>query len=152
MIDLIKLTEDLRAYLKEKGYTLYHLEYKKVKSDNILTVEIDNHLDLNQISEVSRLVSEYMDELDCIDDAYLLDVCTVGLERILRGHEAIKNAEGEYVFIKLRHEIDSLKEVTGTIKSVSDDELVLSYMKKNIKKEMTIKEVDIKLIRLAIKF
>lgn len=152
MIDLIKLTEDLRAYLKEKGYTLYHLEYKKVKSDNILTVEIDNHLDLNQISEVSRLVSEYMDELDCIEDAYLLDVCTVGLERILRGHEAIKNAEGEYVFIKLKHEIDSLKEVTGTIKSVGDDELVLSYMKKNIKKEMTIKEVDIKLIRLAIKF
>ena len=93
-----------------------------------------------------------MDELDCIEDAYLLDVCTVGLERILRGHEAIKNAEGEYVFIKLRHEIDSLKEVTGTIKSVNDDELVLSYMKKNIKKEMTIKEVDIKLIRLAIKF
>lgn len=152
MVDTDKIREELSIFLKDKGYNLYHLNYKKEGEDYILHVEIDNHLDLNEVSELSSQISEFMDEKDFIDEAYLLDVYTVGLERILNGHDEIVKAKGQYVFVKLRKEVDGLKKLEGTIKDVLDDKIILDYLVKNIHKQMIVEETNIKLIRLAIKF
>ena len=104
MTNIDEIRKELDQFCKEKGYKLYSVSYGKEKDDYILHVEIDNHLDLNGISEVSRLISEFMDEKDYIDDAYLLDVYTVGLERVLEGYDEILNAKGQYVFVKMKKE------------------------------------------------
>lgn len=152
MIDLEKLTADLRSFLKEHNYRLYQLSYKKQKTDYILTVEIDDHLDLNGIAKVSEIVSDFLDEGNYFEDPYLLDICTVGLERQLKSHQDIVDHVGEYVHVKFKQEINGKKTIEGTLKEVSDDSLVIAYADKNIHKQLTLKEADIKMIRLAIKF
>ena len=152
MIDLEKLTAELKSFLKEHNYRLYQLSYKKQKTDYILTIEIDDHLDLNGISEVSRIVSDFLDEGNYFEDPYLLDICTVGLERQLKDHEDMVEHIGEYVHVKFKQEMNGNKSIEGTLKEVNDDHVIIDYADKNIHKQLTVKESNIKLIRLAIKF
>ena len=152
MTNIDEIRKELDQFCKEKGYKLYSVSYGKEKDDYILHVEIDNHLDLNGISEVSRLISEFMDEKDFIDDAYLLDVYTVGLERVLEGYDEILNAKGQYVFVKMKKEINGIKKIEGTLTDVSEDRIEISYMQKNISKKLSVELTNIKLIRLAVKF
>lgn len=152
MTNIDEIKKELDQFCKEKGYKLYSVSYGKEKDDYILHVEIDNHLDLNGISEVSRLISEFMDEKDYIDDAYLLDVYTVGLERVLEGYDEILNAKGQYVFVKMKKETNGIKKIEGTLTDVSEDRIEISYMQKNISKKLSVELSNIKLIRLAVKF
>ena len=152
MNNIDEIRKELDQFCKEKGYKLYSVSYGKEKDDYILHVEIDNHLDLNGISEVSRLISEFMDEKDYIDDAYLLDVYTVGLERVLEGYDEILNAKGQYVFVKMKKETNGIKKIEGTLTDVSEDRIEISYMQKNISKKLSVELSNIKLIRLAVKF
>lgn len=152
MTNIDEIRKELDQFCKEKGYKLYSVSYGKEKDDFILHVEIDNHLDLNGISEVSRLISEFMDEKDYIDDAYLLDVYTVGLERVLEGYDEILNAKGQYVFVKMKKETNGIKKIEGTLTDVSEDRIEISYMQKNISKKLSVELSNIKLIRLAVKF
>ncbi len=152
MTNIDEIRKELDQFCKEKGYKLYSVSYGKEKDDYILHVEIDNHLDLNGISEVSRLISEFMDEKDYIDDAYLLDVYTVGLERVLEGYDEILNAKGQYVFVKMKKETNGIKKIEGTLTDVSEDRIEISYMQKNISKKLSVELSNIKLIRLAVKF
>lgn len=152
MTNIDEIRKELDQFCKEKGYKLYSVSYGKEKDDYILHVEIDNHLDLNGISEVSRLISEFMDENDYIDDAYLLDVYTVGLERVLEGYDEILNAKGQYVFVKMKKETNGIKKIEGTLTDVSEERIEISYMQKNISKKLSVELSNIKLIRLAVKF
>lgn len=152
MTNIDEIRKELDQFCKEKGYKLYSVSYGKEKDDYILHVEIDNHLDLNGISEVSRLISEFMDEKDYIDDAYLLDVYTVGLERVFEGYDEILNAKGQYVFVKMKKETNGIKKIEGTLTDVSEDRIEISYMQKNISKKLSVELSNIKLIRLAVKF
>ena len=152
MTNIDEIRKELDQFCKEKGYKLYSVSYGKEKDDYILHVEIDNHLDLNGISEVSRLISEFMDEKDYIDDAYLLDVYTVGLERVLEGYDEILNAKGQYVIVKMKKETNGIKKIEGTLTEVSEDRIEISYMQKNISKKLSVELSNIKLIRLAVKF
>ena len=152
MTNIDEIRKELDQFCKEKGYKLYSVSYGKEKDDYILHVEIDNHLDLNGISEVSRLISEFMDEKDYIDDAYLLDVYTVGLERVLEGYDEILNAKGQYVFVKMKKETNGIKKIEVTLTDVSEDRIEISYMQKNISKKLSVELSNIKLIRLAVKF
>ena len=93
-----------------------------------------------------------MDEKDYIDDAYLLDVYTVGLERVLEGYDEILNAKGQYVFVKMKKETNGIKKIEGTLTDVSEDRIEISYMQKNISKKLSVELSNIKLIRLAVKF
>ena len=152
MIDLKRIEPELSAFLEEKNYKLYSLYVDKMEDDLVLHVEIDASLDLDGISELSSLISEFMDSKDYVEEAYLLDVSTAGLERVLKGHEEIARAEGKYVYCKFREVVNGLKEVTGDLKEVRTDELVIDYLDKTRKKQLTVKEANVKLIRFAIKF
>ncbi len=151
-MDLKSIKDDLKAYLDGKGYHLYHVSYDKVENEDTLHVEIDDHLDLNGISEVSRLVSDYMDTKDYLKDRYLLDVSTVGLERVLYSYDDVLEHIGDYVYIRLIRSLDGKKEVQGYLDMVSDQILEVTYRDKNIEKRVDIPYENIQLIRLAIDF
>ena len=150
-MDLKALEKDLKVYLKSQGYDLYHIGYDKVENEWVLHVEIDAHLDLEAIAEVSRLLSDYLDTKDYLDDAYLLDVSTVGLERVLYTLADVEKAKGEYVFVRFKKAIDGLKEVYGYL-DLDGEDIRLVYYDKNIKKELHVKYDDIRFIRLAVDF
>lgn len=148
-MDTELIQRELAAYLASIGHKLYHVHYDTIEGQVVLHVEIDEHLDLEGISELSRLISDFFDTKDYGDEAYLLDVSTVGLERTLYDLDAVKEASGQYVYIRFKKPIADKKEVEGYLE-VDGDNIKISYKDKNKTKSLTCTYQDIKHIRLAI--
>lgn len=141
--------KDLKVNLERDltclGYKLYDVTYSK--KDNILSVIIDKTMDLNEVEELSRKVSSIMDLYDEDFDEYLLDVCSVGVERPIRNEDELLAAVGSYIYVKTKE----LK-AYGDLKAFEEGVLTLLTKDKNITKELKINYKDTKKVRYACKF
>lgn len=144
-MNLDNLKKDLNDYLKGEGLKLYDLSYQK--SEQILTVMLDESLDLNAIEEISSKISDFMDKHDSEFDNYILDVTTVGAERPIKNEDEVNKAIGSYVYVKTKEE-----SLNGTLTDYKEGKLYLEYMDKTRKKQAVIDYKEVKQMRYAIKF
>ena len=81
---------DLEALLKEKvnslGYDLVSVNQRIEKGDKILSIVVDRvePIDMDAIVALSRVLNDYLDELSPIEDAYTLDISSLGAEKPLK--------------------------------------------------------------------
>ncbi len=148
-MDTELIQRELAVYLDSIGHKLYHVSYDTIEGQAVLHVEIDEHLDLEEISALSHQISDFFDTKDYGDEAYLLDVATVGLERTLYDFKAVREASGDYVHVRFKKAIDGLKEVEGHLE-VDGDDIKITYRDKTRTKSLTCTYQDIRNIRLAI--
>lgn len=128
-------------FVKEMGMKILRIIARKEP-----TLTIDDSSDLN------KLISEALDEVDLIDEEYYLEVSSEGLEKELKTDSEIKQAIGEYVCIRLYEKIDGKKEILGDLIDYSNEIIKLNIVNKNRQAELLINKDKIAKIRLAIKF
>ena len=77
-----KIRNLLEDTIKENNYSLYKVEY--VKENNMmflrLYIDKDGIMDIDDCVTVSNLVNPILDEADPIDESYILDVCSKGVD------------------------------------------------------------------------
>lgn len=149
----VKLKELLTSKLNSLGYELVSLTYVRKAGDNVLSIVIDRvtPIDMNAISEVSEILSNYLDEIDPISTAYTLDVSSLGAEKPLK-IDSIKDYVGSYVNVHVINPVEGNNIYEGTIKSVNEDSFILTIRIKTRVKDLVILFNNIYKIRLAIKF
>ena len=152
-MELEKIKELLEARLSTLGYSLYSLKTRKEKGDLILEIVVDRvePISLNDITDLSTNLSDYLDELDPIEEAYMLDVSSLGAEKPLKV-EDLKYYVGSYINLHLVNPVEGKNIFEGDLTSVNDDELELSYKVKTKTKTIKTKLSNIYKVRLAIKF
>ena len=136
------------------GYTEVEVKFVREFGTNYLRVMVDKDdevIDLDQIMEVNDIVSPILDKADLIQSNYVLDVTTFGAEKAIDVAKLEKYV-GKYVNIHLSHPYKGLNNIEGTLESVDNDNIVISYKEKTrlIKCEIEMKTID--KARLAIKF
>ncbi len=144
-------TEELLGPITEKfGVEIYDVEYVKEGSDFYLRAYIDKEGGVNIIDceNVSRALSDALDEKDFIDDAYILEVSSPGLGRTLKKDRHLEKSIGEDVEIKLYKPVDKVKEFEGTLLSFNDKEITIDMDGE----EKSFLRSDIAVIKLAIDF
>ena len=144
-MELDKIKTNLSKDIEKLGYHLYSLKYSK--KERILEVLIDESIDLNEISKLSEKISKIMDKYDEEFDEYLLDVASAGCEREIKNEEDIKKAVNSYVHIKTEE-----LNIDGTLKAYKAGVLEIEYLDKTRKKNIKVKEEDVKKLRYAVKF
>ena len=152
-MDLKALQPKLESKIRELGYEMISLSSKKEKSDLILSIVVDrvSPIDMNAIVDLSNALSTYLDEIDDSNNAYILDVSSLGAEKPLKV-ESLKDYVGRYVNVHVNNAIDGLNIFEGDLKEVNDESIVVSYKIKTRVKEVVILLSNIYKIRLAIKF
>lgn len=88
-------TEEVLAPIAEaNGVEIYDVEYVKEGSDWYLRAYIDKPEGVNILDceNVSRALSDKLDEEDFIDDAYILEVSSPGLGRTLKKDKHLERA------------------------------------------------------------
>ena len=152
-MDLELVKNIIEPKLLELGYELYSLRTRKEGKDLILEVVIDRKepIGMNDIVEVSNALNALLDEKDPIQEAYFLDVSSLGAEKPLKV-ESLKNYIGSYVHLHLTNPVDGINIIEGFIKSVDDESLILTYKVKTREKSLKTPLSNIYQIRLAIKF
>ena len=152
-MDINYLKPLIEKKLLEAGYELVEIKTRREKGDLILSIVVDRvePIDMNAIVEVSNLLSSYLDEIDDSNDAYLLDVSSLGAEKPLK----IKNLNkyvGRYVNVHITNPIEGNNIYEGELSEVNDDSIVITYRVKTRVKKVVILHSNIYKIRLAIKF
>ncbi len=144
-MNIQELKEKIKTFIENLGYGLYDLEYKKKKNGSILTVYIDKDEDINidDCVNVTHELSPYLDEIDPIEEEYMLEVASAGAEKELRTSDKVSKSVGKYVHVETYEQ-----KMEGMLESFDGNELTLRIKNKAIK----INYEDVNLIRLAIKF
>lgn len=144
-MEIKELKEKLGNDLLSLGYKLYDCYFEK--KEHILHVVIDAKMDMNQIEDLSKKVSQIMDLYDGDMDEYMLDVSTVGIEKEIRSEDELKEAVGSYIYVKTKE----LK-AYGDLESFDGNILTLKTKDKNITKTVKVNYSDVKYVRYAVKF
>ena len=152
-MDLELVKKIIEPKLNELGYELYQLKTRKEGKDIVLEVIIDRKepISMNDIVEVSNVLNALLDETDPIEEAYILDVSSLGAEKPLKV-DHLKDYIGSYVHLHLINPVDGINTIEGFIKDVNDNELILTYKVKTREKSLLTPLSNIYQIRLAIKF
>lgn len=138
-----KIAEEILA---NTDYELVDVEYVKER-DWFLRVYIDKEGDigLDDCQEVSGLLDEKLEELNIINDRYILEVSSPGLDRALKKEKDFKREMGKLVDITLYKAIDGEKMITGKLTGYTKDIITIDETR-----EIALK--DIALVRLHIDF
>lgn len=145
-MNLDKIKTILKECAESNGYKLFDVTYHK--GDNILSVLLDEKLNMDELEKVSNTISEYLDNYDDeFADNYFLDVSTVGVERPIRNEDELKDAIGKYIYVKCKD-----KEYNGTLDSYEDGTLVLKVKDKNRIKDVSVDYKECKKVRYAVEF
>jgi ribosome maturation factor RimP len=138
---VVNTTEELiQPILQENNLELVDVEYVKEGKNWFLRVYIDKDggVDIAECGQVSEQLSEKLDELDPIKEAYFLEVSSPGVERPLKSEEDFKSNVNNNVFVKLYEPIDGEKEYQGVLKSFTNNIATIEYKIKTRKKEVEI--------------
>ena len=140
--------------IKALGYTEVEVKFVREFGTNYLRVMVDKDdevIDLEQIMEVNDVVSPILDEADLIQSNYVLDVTTFGAEKAIDVSKLEKYV-GKYVNVHLSHPFKGLNNIEGTLESVDNDIVIISYKEKARLIKCDVARSTIDKARLAIKF
>ncbi|MBQ2718652.1 MAG: ribosome maturation factor RimP [Clostridia bacterium] len=117
----------LSSTVEGLGYMLWDVEYAKEGADWHLTVTIDSPagITIDDCERVHRAIDPVLDEADPIEGAYILNVSSPGVERVLRTEAHLRASLGERVELRLFAAVDGQKSLRGTLTALEDGDLVL---------------------------
>ncbi|MDR1781669.1 MAG: ribosome maturation factor RimP [Bacilli bacterium] len=149
-----KIKESILPIINEYNLELYDVEYVKEHNENILRIFIDKKggISLDDIVEVTPLISDLMDEIDIIKNEYLLEISSPGAEKVFKNRTHFEDNINEFVYVKFINPLKGMNDVEGYLLDVNDEGITIQYLVKAVKKQISINWDNIKLARQAIKF
>ncbi len=150
-----EITEELvTPILDSMDLELVDIEFVKEGKNWFLRVYIDSEegVDIEECGKVSEQLSEELDRIDPITQAYFLEVSSPGVERPLKKESDFHKAIEKNVFIKTYEQIDGQKEFEGILKSFDGTELSVEVRVKTRTKTIEIPLDKVANARLAVSF
>ena len=151
----VKVSELLDEHLVGKDLELYRVVYKKEGKDWVLRVFLDKpmgseqeYVNIDECEEVTRWLSDKLDELDLIDRAYNLEVSSPGLDRELIKDSDFVRFAGTLVEVKTYEQVNGTKNFEGTLKGKDGDIITIEVDGT----ELQLEDKKISKINLAIVF
>lgn len=144
-------TEELLLPIVENfGVEIYDVEYVKEGSDWYLRAYIDKEAGVNIVDceNVSRALSQKLDEADFIEDAYILEVSSPGLGRTLKKEKHFEKAMGQEVEVRTYKPIDKCKEFVGILQDYQNGDITILMGDE----ERAFAKADVALVKLTFDF
>jgi ribosome maturation factor RimP len=131
------------------GLILWDVRYVKEGAEWYLRIFIDKEtgVDINDCEAVSRALDAPLDEADPISQAYILEVCSPGIERELVKDEHFERFIGADIMVRMIRPIDGVgKEFKGVLAGYDNGEVhIKDHSGEN---ELTISAKDAAWIKL----
>lgn len=125
MADIAELTRIIEPHVTGMGLSLVRVSMFGGKSDPTLQVMAERpetrQLVIEDCAELSRRLSDVLDEADPIEEAYRLEVSSPGIDRPLTRLSDYADWAGFDARLKLSETIEGRKQVDGRIEGVEGD-------------------------------
>ena len=140
----------------DNGCEVVDVEFKKEGTEYFLRVFIDlidsregHTVSLNECEAVSRALSTALDKADPIEQAYMLEVSSPGLDRPLKKESDFEKFAGRLVDVGLYKTHNGSKTVTGTLVGLDGGNIVLTL---DNGEEWRVVRTDAASVKLAVVF
>ena len=132
------------------GFELVDVEYVKEAGNWYLRFYIDKEggITVDDCEAVSRAFSDKLDENDFIEDSYIMEISSPGLDRPLKKEKDFARSMGKLVEIRTYRPIEKQKEFCGILNAYDESSVTID----EDGQLRTFDKKDIALIRLAIEF
>ena len=140
----------LAPIVEGQGFELVDVEYVKEAGNWYLRGYIDKPggITVNDCEAVSRAFSDKLDENDFIEDSYIMEISSPGLDRPLKKEKDFARSMGKLVEIRTYRPIEKQKEFCGILNAYDESSVTID----EDGQLRTFDKKDIALIRLAIEF
>lgn len=132
------------------GCELWDVEYVREGSEYFLRLYLDKEggVDINDCEAVSRAFDPILDEKDPIQGSYHFEVCSAGLERVLKRPSDFQRFLGSPITVKLYRPRNGLKEIPCVLRGYEDGRLTVEAGKETI----TFEKSEVAQVRLRVEF
>jgi len=144
--------ESVRCFLEQplvhRGLSLWDIEFVKEGADWFFRIYIDKDdgVRIGDCEFVSRTVEAFLDETDPIPQAYMLEVCSPGLDRKLKRDSDFLQYIGHTVDVKLFKAKEKRKKFQGKLQSFADGVITIT----EDTGEVSFNKADVASCRLAV--
>ena len=134
----------------EFGCELWDTEYVREAGQWFLRLYLDKAggVDILDCENVSRKVSDLLDEVDPIEGSYVFEVSSAGAERQLKRPSDFERFIGSPVLVKTYQNRDGRKEFPGVLKGYEDGDILLQMGTQ----ELRFNKSEVAMVRLRIEF
>ena len=145
----------VRGYFDElfgdDSYELCDVIFVKEGSNWYLRVFADKEggIFIEDLEKISRAIEAELDKDDIIEQAYILEVSSPGIDRPLKTEADYKKFTGRIVDVKLYKAMDGAKEFQGKLLGLADEKIMIeTEEKQTLEFELS----DVAICRLAVIF
>ena len=120
----------LTPIVESRGFELVDVEYVKEAGTWYLRGYIDKPggITVNDCEDVSRAFSDILDEQDFIEDSYIMEISSPGLDRPLTKAEHFRRFAGYVIKLETVEPVEKRKRFKGIVKAVSSDNVITLEM------------------------
>lgn len=121
------LEELIAPVVEAEGYECVDVTFEKAGKDCVLTTYIDgpNGIGLDDCEVVSRKLSDLMDEKDPIEQSYLLEVSSPGIDRPLKKEKDFARNMDKRIVVSFYAPVNGSKQLSGILKGYNGVTLTL---------------------------
>lgn len=127
VVDLVADMIKMYNQREQKSYELVDVEFVKEGKHRYLRVYIDKEggISLDDCQATSHYLNERLDSLDPIEEEYILEVSSPGIERPLKKDEDFVRFMDKLAQIKLYFPISGAKVIEGVLKGFENGEVLI---------------------------
>lgn len=146
-----RVEELVMPIIEKNNFELVDVEFVKEGQNWFLRLYVDKPggILIDDCELVSREVEKLLDESDPIEQAYILEVSSPGLDRPLKKDKDFERYKGEIIDIKLYKPVNGKKAYEGELVGLIDGKIVI---KDENDDEISFERKDVGSVRLAVIF
>lgn len=115
------------SYLEERGIEIVDMTYRREQYGMTLRILIDKPegITINECEEANNFLSGELDKEDVIQDHYVLEISSPGLDRPIKTDRDFERAMGRVIEITTFEPIDGRKALDGALIGMDKENIVI---------------------------
>lgn len=120
-----KIKDIASNILQRNGIELIDVTYRRESGGNVLRISADTErgITIGECARMNEIISEALDESNIIEDKYILEVSSPGLDRPLKSKNDFLKAKGKKIRVHTYMAIDNKKEFIGNLEGAGEKEI-----------------------------
>lgn len=153
-----KITQIIEPIIDQYDFKLYELNFVHEYESEVIQVLLENkdvnkkHVEFDDLISANEAISAKLDEIKELEDAYIIEVSSAGIERQIKSKEDLIKAVGSYLYIKTSKSIENTFEFQSDLLDYKDDKFMFSFFLKGKPKKVSLTYEEIEFVRFAVKF
>ena len=122
-----RVRELVDPYLKANGAELIEIIYRREQPGMVLRLLVDTPggITIDECEAINNYLSEFLDSQNVIEEHYVLEVSSPGLDRPIKTDRDFERVMGREITVNTFEPVDGKKTIEGTLVGMNKDEVVV---------------------------